>query len=79
MENSTLKQIVTAETEIREDRNVEESNALLLVSDDLKHGNLVVEEEKRKAKRLRDFVDNQVGQFEKTVGDSKQRVQELMG
>ena len=39
------------ETELRDDRNVEETNALITINDDLKHNNLVVEEEKRKAKK----------------------------
>lgn len=45
------------ENELREDRNDEEATALFIVNDDLKLHFSVIEEEKRKAKKLREFVD----------------------
>jgi hypothetical protein len=46
-----MKAILGGEEELREDRNVEETHALLIVNDDLKQNSLVVEEEKRKYKK----------------------------
>lgn len=57
------------EKELREERNVEETNALLLVNDDLKHTNLVVEEDKKKAKKQKDFADLQVQSLDKNIND----------
>lgn len=51
LENDGLKTLVSCEKELREERNVEETNALLLVNDDLKQNNLVIDEEKKKAKK----------------------------
>lgn len=36
LENETLKAILGGEQELREDRNVEETHALLVINDDLK-------------------------------------------
>ena len=60
LENEALKTIIRGEKELREDRNVEETNALITVHEDLKSNVLVNEEEKRKIKKQREFVDNQV-------------------
>jgi hypothetical protein len=51
LENDALKALITCEKELQDERNVEETNALLLVNEDLKQNLQVVEEEKRKAKK----------------------------
>jgi hypothetical protein len=48
------------------------------VNEDLKSSNVIVEEDKRRIKKQRDFVETHVNAFEKTVQDSTQRVQDLL-
>jgi len=60
---------LNCEKDLREERNVEEANALLMVNDDLKQTNLAAEEEKKKARKQREFVENSVGALEKSVQD----------
>ena len=58
---------MNCEKELREERNVEEANALLMVNDDLKQTNLASEEEKKKARKQREFIDASVSALEKSV------------
>lgn len=78
LENVTLKALLGGEQELRDDRTVEETHALLLVNDDLKQNIAVAEEEKRKAKKQHDFAEQQAGVLEKAVAESGQRVNELV-
>jgi hypothetical protein len=57
LENETLKSILGGEQELREDRSVEETNALLVVNDDLKQHAVTSEEEKKKVKKQREFTE----------------------
>jgi hypothetical protein len=56
---------------MRDERNEEETHALLTVNEDLKGGCAVAEEEKRKAKKQREWAETSVHSFEKMVTDSK--------
>ena len=77
LENETLKSILGGEQELREDRSVEETNALLVVNDDLKQHAVTSEEEKKKVKKQREFTETQGQLLEKTASEAKQRVQDL--
>jgi hypothetical protein len=57
LENETLKSVLGGEQELRDDRSVEETNALLVVNDDLKQHVVTSEEEKKKVKKQREFVE----------------------
>lgn len=71
LENECLKALLSGEQELRDDRNVEETQALLEVNDDLKANALVSEEEKKKYKKQREFAEGSVRNFEKMVTESK--------
>ena len=77
LENESLKAILSGEQELREDRAAEETNALLVVNDDIKQNLTTSEEEKKKAIKQREFVESTNVNFEKTAQDGKQRVQDL--
>lgn len=74
LENETLRSILGGEQELREDRLVEETNALLVVNDDLKQHYVVAEEEKRKVKKQREYAEQACQALEKNANDAKQRV-----
>lgn len=51
LENQSLKSLISNEKELREDRNVEETHALIIVHEDLKQTNFMMDEEKKKTKK----------------------------
>jgi hypothetical protein len=57
LENEALKALISGESELREDRNVEETHALLVVNEDLKQNSVVAEEERKKSKKQKDFAE----------------------
>ncbi len=46
-----MKALLSGEAELREDRNVEETHALLVVNDDLKQATVIADEERKKNKK----------------------------
>lgn len=78
LENDSLRGVLKGEKILREDRDNEETHALLFVNSDLKQNAFVSEEEKKKARKQREFVDSQVSQLDQTMKESKARVQELV-
>lgn len=63
---------------MREDRNTEETHALLLINDDLKQNIFVADEDKKKGKKQREHVEAQILVFDKVVSESKKKVQDLI-
>ncbi|CDW71950.1 gas2 domain containing protein [Stylonychia lemnae] len=78
LENETLKALLSGEQELRDDRNTEETHALLIINDDLKQNIFVADEDKKKGKKQREHVEAQILIFDKVVSDSKQKVQDLI-
>ena len=68
-ENEQIRRLLEAEKELREERDVEEANALLLVADDLKHSNNALEEEKKKAKRQREAAEGATVGLDRIITD----------
>ena len=54
LENEGLKAVLSGEQELRDERDNEETNVLVVVNDDLKQNFVVCEEEKRKAKKQKE-------------------------
>ena len=78
LENEALRALLSGEQELREERDAEETHALLLVNEDLKQSVVVADEERRKSKKQREVAEGQASALEKSLADSRQRVQELL-